>query len=262
VRLVVGLVLLGCSLPLGLLAFITSPWLACAALLIEGVAAIALDVVITTALQRAVPPAVLGRVTAITGSLGVCGVLLGNALAPLLLATVGLQFSLVAAAAVLPLLAAVTLPRLGDLDRRAAVGRHELADASAALRGSGLVDGAPTPVLERLAAAATPRSWPAGAVLMRAGDRAAEVFVLTAGSVEASAAGRRLNLVTAPGYVGELGVLHDRERTATVTATTAVSAYAIPATAFLDAVRQEPALPLALRAETALRLGRTADAGQ
>lgn len=85
VRLVMGATLLGCGVPLGLLAVITEPWIAYAVLAIEGLASIALDVVVTTALQRVVPQAVLARVSAVLGSLTVLAILLGNVAAVALL---------------------------------------------------------------------------------------------------------------------------------------------------------------------------------
>lgn len=62
---------------------------------------------------------------------------------------------------------------------------------------------------------------PAGATLIRQGDHPDALWVLERGRLSVAAADpdgrpRELPPVAAPGYVGELGLLHDIPRTATV----------------------------------------------
>ena len=84
-----------------------------------------------------------------------------------------------------------------------------------------LLAGADRGTLERLAAAAEEVVMPAGSVVIREGDEADALWILVQGELSVSASGdgpepRELPPVTAPGYVGELGLLHGIPRTATV----------------------------------------------
>lgn len=254
-RLVLVLTLLGCGLPLGLLAVVSQPWIAYVLLGVEGLASIALDVVVVTALQRMVRPHLLGRVSSIMDSLTVTAILLGNVAAVALLAATDLTVSLVVAGSVLPVLALVMLPLLRDLERRATAGRTDLAPAAAALQASGLLVGASHTVVERLAGLASTERLPAGSVLMQEGDGATEVVVLREGRLEVSVRGRTINVVTAPGYVGEIGLLRGGRRTATVTAAQDCIVHRIPGPDFLAAVTG--ALGVPLQTEMSVRLGRS-----
>lgn len=255
VRLVMGATLVGCGVPLGLLAVITEPWMAYVVLAIEGLAAIALDVVVTTALQRVVPQAVLARVSAVLGSLTVLAILLGNLVAVALLSVASLRVSLLISGAILPVLAIGLLPALRDLEDRARRGREELKPAVAALRASGLLEGAALPVVERLATSAVAEHVPAGAILLRQGDEATDVFVLAEGRLKISVDGVDVNVVEAPGYVGEIGLLLGSRRTATVTAATDALLHRISGRDFSAAVGGSA--PIALQTEMAVRLRRT-----
>ena len=257
-RLVLVATMFGCGLPLGLLAVVSQPWVAYVLLGVEGLASIALDVVVVTALQRMVRPDLLGRVSSIMDSLTITAILLGNVAAVALLAATDLTISLVVAGSLLPVLALVLLPFLGDLERRASGGRAVLAPATAAMAASGLLDGAGVTVLERLAGMASTERLPAGTVLMREGEAASDVVVLAEGRLDVSVAGRRINVVEAPGYVGEIGLLHGSRRTATVTAASECIVHRIPGPDFVDAVTG--GLPVPLQTEMSVRLERSGSA--
>lgn len=257
-RLVLILTLLGSGLPLAMLAFVSQPWVAYLLLAVEGLATIALDVVVVTALQRMVRPELLGRVSSIMDSLTVTAVLLGNVAAVALLAATGLTVSLVVAGSLLPVLALVLLPFLRDLETRASGGRAQLVPVVAALRASGLLEGAGNVVLERLAGMASTHRLVPGTVVIREGDEASEVLVLAGGRLDVSVEGRIINVVDAPGYVGEIGLLQDGRRTATVTAATECTVHRIPGQDFLAAVTGR--LPAPLQAEMSVRLVRSGPA--
>ena len=255
VRLVMIVTLLGCGVPLGLLAVITAPWLAYLALAIEGVASIALDVVVITALQRVVRTGLLGRVTSIMDSLTMTAILLGNIAAVALLSATSLTVSLVVAGSILPLLTVALLPALGDLEKRADTRRLELDPVVAVLTASRLLEGASAPVVERLATMAVREVFPAGTVVVREGDEADDVFVLADGRTDVSVDGAHVNTVEAPGYFGEIGLVHRRARTASVTAVTDCVVYRLPGGEFLAAV--SGSIPVALQTEMAVRLDRS-----
>ncbi|MCY7374128.1 MAG: MFS transporter [Spirochaetaceae bacterium] len=257
-RMVLVLTLLGCGLPLGLLAVVSQPWVAYVLLGVEGLASIALDVVVVTALQRMVRPDLLGRVSSIMDSLTITAILLGNVAAVVLLAATDLTVSLVVVGAFLPVLALALLPFLGDLERRASGGRAQLAPAVAALRASHLLVGAGPTVVERLAGLASTERLPSGTVVMQEGEEASEVVVLAQGRLDVSVAGQRINVVDAPGYVGEIGLLRGSRRTATVTAASDCVVHRIPGPDFLAAVTG--GLPVPLQTEMSVRLERSGPA--
>lgn len=77
--------------------------------------------------------------------------------------------------------------------------------------------------LERLARDFNERTIPAATVMIREGDeRGMGFFVISEGEVIVSAGGRELNRLGPGGYFGEIALLSDRVRTATVTTATDV----------------------------------------
>ena len=61
--------------------------------------------------------------------------------------------------------------------------------------------------------------WPAGRVLMRQGERGAEMFVLVRGRAEIERGGRVIAEVTNGGILGEIALIDEGPRSATVTLT-------------------------------------------
>lgn len=153
------------------------------------------------------------------------------------------------------MLAVALLPSLRDLERRAREGRAGLAPAVAALVGSRLLDGAPLPVIEEVAATAVSEHVPAGHVLLRQGDEANDVLVLAEGSVDVTVDGVWVNVVDAPGYGGEIGLLQRSARTATVSAASDCVVYRISGRDFLVALGGSSPVPL--QTEMAARLRRS-----
>jgi CRP-like cAMP-binding protein len=98
------------------------------------------------------------------------------------------------------------------------------ADRVEILQSLDLFTGASRPVLERLASSAQPITCEAGTVLLRQGDPADALLVLTEGRllVDVVNDGRVQHRpdVSAPDYVGEIGLLRGIPRTATVSAAT------------------------------------------
>jgi MFS family permease len=256
-RLVVAGVVLFCALPLGLLAFVSSPVIAYGLLLVEGVASVALDVVVITTMQRVVPADRLARVDGILGSLSTGGSLLGNLLAAPLLALVGLRPALLIASAVPTALALGALAATGrQLDETSNAAAEALAPRVAALAAVEMLSGLAPDQLERLAEAAEERSAAAGDVLLREGDPADDLYVLVEGECEALLGGAMVNEMSAPDLFGEIGVLQARPRTATVRAVTDCRLLRLSGEEFARAVAVRPlATPLAAAVET--RLART-----
>jgi hypothetical protein len=237
-RMVIALVVTFNALPMALLAVLRSPWLALVVLAVEGVASLALDVVATTIMQRVVPGTRLARVEGLMSSLSMATLLLGSMLAPLLLHLVGLRASLVLAAAVPAGITLAMLGRVRGLDKESTDRLIELVPRLDLLDRLDLLAGADPVTLERVAAALKPEEFAAGSVLLREGDPADDLIVLAEGTAAAWAGPRpdQPRLIEAPDYVGEIGLLQHRPRTATVEAVTTITAFRLPGTDFLAAV--------------------------
>jgi CRP-like cAMP-binding protein len=75
----------------------------------------------------------------------------------------------------------------------------------------------------------TEASWSSGAVMVREGDFAYELLVLSEGSAEVTRAGEHLADLGAGDFVGESGVIGKTTRNATVTAKDGVRAFCFTA---------------------------------
>ena len=94
---------------------------ALAALAVLGVGESLIEVTTTTLLQRAVPDEVCARVFGALESLAVGAVAIGGSIAAPTLSVLGSRGALLVTGVLLPGLALLLLPRLSDIDRRAAV---------------------------------------------------------------------------------------------------------------------------------------------
>jgi CRP-like cAMP-binding protein len=89
------------------------------------------------------------------------------------------------------------------------------------LAGVPLLSGLDRKDLEKLSKDFTKRTFPAGAVVVREGDQhGIGFFVVSAGEGTVSVGGKEVAKVGPGSYFGEVALISDRVRTATVTATT------------------------------------------
>jgi CRP-like cAMP-binding protein len=103
------------------------------------------------------------------------------------------------------------------------------------LRSVRILSMLPGPVLEGLARALTPRAVRAGEVLIREGDAGDAFYAIADGRFRVSRAGRTLRDVGRGDGVGEIALLRDVPRTASVAAETDALVYTLPREAFLVA---------------------------
>src|ERR1700690_1243117 len=158
-------------------------------------------------------------------------------------------------------LALVGLPALLKADRESAAAVARLAPRVRLLGALDLFTGASNSVLERLATAAVEQEVPAGTVIIREGDEADALWILVSGTLTIEAigpAGSTVELpdVDAPSYVGELGLLHGRPRSATVTTKQKSTLLRIDGTEFLNALEAAPP-SVSLKTLAGVRLART-----
>ena len=136
------------------------------------------------------------------------------------------------------------MPTLLRADRTSAAVAKQLRPVVDLLSQLDLLAGAERSTLERLAAACGRAILPAGDVVIREGDPADALYVLARGELAIQSTGedgrpRLLPPVTAPGYVGELGLLHGIPRTATVITSQESWLVRIDGEAFLSAVQAD-----------------------
>ncbi len=215
-----------------------SPVLAPALILIGAAGMSVLDIAGRTILQRAVRDEVLARVFGLQEGLSMAAQALGSILVPVVVALATLVPSIVVIAAVLPVLVLLAWGRLVELDRRSAAPVRELD----LLRLSPLFRPLPAPQLEAVARRAVWMSIPDGTTIIAEGEPGDRFYVIASGSVRVDRGGELLRELSEPGEgFGEIALLRDVPRTATVTATSPTTLLAVDRAPFLAAVTGHPA---------------------
>jgi CRP/FNR family transcriptional regulator, cyclic AMP receptor protein len=83
---------------------------------------------------------------------------------------------------------------------------------------------------------------PAGRVLCKEGDRGREFFVLVEGEVEVARKGRRVAALGPGDFVGEISLLEQMPRTATVTAKTPLRFFVLTPKEFQQVLDENPSV--------------------
>jgi len=245
-----GVVLFG--LPLALLATWKSEGLALVLLAGVGVGNTLADVSGMTLLQRVTPPAVVGRVFGVLESVLLVTVALGAAAAPVLVSVLGTRGALVVAGLFLPALVVPSFAVLRRIDDLAAGPQPDLD----VLRGVPFFVSLPETALERLAAAAERVQVPAGEDVVKQGEAGDRFYVVAEGELGVSVDGAEVATLHDGDYFGEIALLRDVPRTATVRARRDSVLVALDRDDFLTAVNgYAPSLSSA-EAVVGLRLAR------
>jgi CRP-like cAMP-binding protein len=108
--------------------------------------------------------------------------------------------------------------------------------------------------LARIATIADEIDLPVGRVLTKEGARGHEFFVLLEGTAEVRQDGRAVAALGPGDFFGEIALVADSARTATVTATSDVRALVVTARAFRDLLRSRPEIQAKVLAAVASRL--------
>lgn len=262
-RVVLTIGIVASAVPLAIVSAVRSPWIAYGLMGLIGAGSIAFEVVSMTLLQRGLARDVLARVFGILDSLAIAGVMLGSLVAPLIVGLFGLRAALVVVGTSIPLLVVASTPSLKRLERRAAARAEELAPIVKPLARSEIFAGAPSPAIEAVAAATRRETIDAGTTVIREGEGADDFFLVLDGSLEVRSAGEggrepvALGTLGPGDHFGEIGLLEELPRTATVTAITTCDVLRIPGAEFLAAVHQAPVLSGTLVDGVVGRLSRT-----
>jgi MFS family permease len=245
-----GLALVCWGVPIALIA--PRPYFGAAVLLlaIVGAANSVEDVAGFTLLQRMIPNDVLARVLGVLWALAMGAVALGSIAAPAVVEAIGPRPAFVVVGAILPLLTLATYRRLVAIDNTiVAAPELELVDSVPMF--------APLSVAakEQVAARLTPRLVTAGEVVIRAGDPGDSFYIVSDGELDIQADGAHTTVREAD-YFGEIALLRDVPRTATVIAAVDSRLYALRRDDFLAAVTGHSAAHAAGQAVAEERLAR------
>jgi len=244
----IGILLWG--VPIALIGAIPEPVPALLFLAVVGLGNTLVDVSAYTLLQRAVPDEVLARVFGAVQGLWVGTIGVGAIIAPLLIAALDIRGALIATGALLPILTTVLRRRLSELDEvPVPVQELEL------LHSIDIFAPLPPPTLESLARALIPVRVEAGREVVRQGEPGDRFYIVATGELEILVDGQVVR-VTGPGsYFGEIALLRDVMRTATVRAKTDVELEALERDDFIAAVTGHAASAEAADSVVAARLG-------
>jgi MFS family permease len=245
----VGLLLWG--VPLVLLALVSSEVAALILLVVVGIGVTIVDVSAVTLLQRNADGELLPHALGLLQSVFVASVGIGTLLAPLLVDGLGIRGALVVTGAVLPLLAAALWRRLQRLDA-AVTADSELVALLAAIP---IFAPLSTPARERLARWLRATTLEAGETVFAQGDHGDGFYAVQEGEVDVLVDGEHVRTLGAGGYFGEIALLREVPRTATVRTRSAVRLQRLDRERFLAIVAGNTASSAAADAVVGARLG-------
>ncbi len=225
-----GLVLWG--FPIALIGIFPQPPIALILLGLVGVGNTVVDVAALTLLQRTVPDEILTRVFGVVQSVFVATLGIGAIVAPLMISAIGIRGAMIATGALLPILAALLWTRISALDAQALAPTRELG----LLRAIPLFKPLPGPAIDQLASSLIPVPAKAGTEVVRQGDAGDRFYVIASGKVDVLIDGAHSSTLGPGDYFGEIALLRDVPRTATVKANTDSELLALERDEFLSAV--------------------------
>jgi MFS family permease len=247
-----GLSLVFWGVPLTLIA--SQPYFAAMMILlaIVGAANSIEDVAGFTLLQRIIPNEMLTRVLGLIWGLAMGAVAIGSIAAPAVVTAIGPRSAFLVVGSILPLLMLVTYRRLVELDRAVAPSaERDLVDRVPMFAPLSLA------TKERVASSLVAISVSAGELVIRAGDEGDRFYIVGDGELDIDAGGRHSTAREAD-YFGEIALLRNVPRTATVKAAVDSQLYALQRDDFLAAVTGHHAAQAAGEAAADARLAASA----
>ena len=208
-----------------------------------------LDVLARTLLQRTASDDVLTRVFGAVEALWMLGYGAGAAIAPSLERVLGLGGAFASCGGVMLAAAIAALPGLRRVDDHTVVPQRQLE----LLRRIPMFAPLPPLDLERIARQLDLIEIAAGSEVIRQGDIGDRFYAVEAGSFEIVRDGMAIATAVEGDYFGEIALLHDVPRTATVRATSAAAVWALDQEEFLATVTGLPQSESAAHAISAER---------
>lgn len=242
--------LLGWGVGLLVMAMAPSPLTAALGMAIIGLVNAVEDASAFTLMPRLAGPRLAGRALGIFEMLIFGAVGVGSLVAPGLVSLIGAGGALAALGGALALLTLAYAVRFVVIDRTTPPPSGDLP----LLRGVGIFEPLPLVVVEQLAALAEEHHYEEGDVVMREGERGDMFHIVSSGSATVSVRGSaRPELGPGDGF-GEIALVRDMPRTATVTARGGLTTLAISRAPFLATIGGNVASLDSAQALTASRL--------
>ena len=249
---IAGMLLWG--VPLALLALAPAAALAYLILVVVGIGNAIVDVSVFTMVTRLAGPGTAGKVLGALEFVALAGVATGSILTPLLLHVFGVRGTLALLGGGLAALALAHAVRFARLDRAMPTPGPD----AGLLRNLAMFAPLPLAVTELLAAETEPREFPAGTVVLREGDVGDHFHLIVDGSAEVSVRGAFKASLQRGECFGEIALLRDIPRVATVTADQPLRTLALGREEFLTAVTRNSTSKTAADALAAQRLAANA----
>ncbi len=247
-----------CAVPMALLGVVDGATAAFALVLASGIGVVVVDVLCLTQLQRTVPGSVLGRVWGAIDALTVLAMIVGSLVVGPVVDALGTDAAFAVLMLMVPALALLTTRRLLAADREAVALLERIGPVLALLESVSLFEQASRPVLEQLALVSTREELPIGAEVVRQGDPAEDFYVIEWGRFDVfrtDADGtHRVGVLGQDDWFGEVGLIHNAPRNATVRARWPSTVWRIEGAQLLAAVNGAPAMSARLLEGIATRL--------
>jgi MFS family permease len=228
-----------------LLGLVTDLTLALVAMVVIAAGALLAEVVDTTILQRVVPDAIRGRTLGVLQTAMTLTYAAGSFLVPIIMTSLGAQVLLPIGGALIFGASLVTLVLVGPHFRRAPES-DSAADTLGRVARLPLFAGVSPAALELALQRLVPVPVTAGSVVIREGDPADRFYIIESGRFvvdqrdPGTGLDRRLRVMGSDEVFGELGLMHNAPRSASVTAETDGQLLALDGPEFLELVNAGP----------------------
>ena len=197
-----------------------------------GVGNALVDVGLFTLPARLVPYELLARIFGAFESLVAVTVALGSLITPFVIGALGIRGALVVLGLPAPVLVALAWRRLHAIDGSLVHRDREVA----VLRSVGVLAPLPMPTIDSLALHAASMEVAAGQEVFHQGDAGDSFYVIKAGEADVVGDGRLVRTLGAGDCFGEIALLRDTPRTASVRARTTLSLLSLSRPEFILAV--------------------------
>ena len=203
---------------------------------VSGAGKLFYDVASRTFIQRLLPDHLLTAMFGLQEAFMMTGCALGALAAPALVAVFGVQGAFVAAGCFLPVTAVVSYGMLRRLD----VGAGVPADVLTLLLQVPILAVLTPRIVERMARDAVADQVEASTTIVRQGDIGSLFYCIASGHVSVDIDGSHIRQLGPGDWFGEIALLRDVPRTASVTALTNVSLWGVDRESFLASVTAVP----------------------
>jgi MFS family permease len=190
------------------------------------------DIGLHTLPARLVPEELLARVFGAKASLTALSIAVGSFITPLAIDLLGVRGALAVLGLLAPALAALAWQRLRAIDAAIAHRDQEIE----VLTNIAMFRPLPMPEIDELALHLDDLRVPAGEEVFRQGDHGDRFYVIEDGEAEVIGNGRVVRTLGSGDGFGEIALLHDTLRSATVRARTPLRLYALDRRHFLSSV--------------------------